>query len=1040
MLNKSKLNRIAIAVAMSVGMSTAAMAQETSSGITGSVMGPQGNPAAGTVVTITHVPSGSTKTVVVNSAGQFTAKGLRVGGPYNISVDSDKFQDTTVSELYLTLGESYVLNVPLQDEQAIESITVTASSMSTSVFGSTGPSANFNLADIENAPAINRDINDIIRADPRIYIDASFNDAVQCAGSSPRYNSLTLDGVRLNDNFGLNSNGYPTERMPFSFDAIDQVAVELAPFDVQYGGFTACNINAVTKSGTNEVHGSAFYDYTSDSYKGDKVEGDQQDNGSFTEKRYGVNVGFPLIKDTLFFFGSYEKLEGAQLFEYNALGSRVSEADAARVAQIAQDVYNYDVGGFPGSAPIEDEKLLVKLDWNINEDHRASFVYNWNDGFSLSQSDQSSSSLPFSNHYYERGAELTSMVLSVYSDWNSDFTTEFRLGKTDLDNRQISVDAASGFPEVSIRSSDGGTLYLGPDDSRQANDLNWDNITAKLAGTYYLDEHTITAGVEFERLNVFNLFMQHVIGEYRFNSIDDFEAGDVDRIYHNNSAGTNNPNDAAASFTNEMYTFYVQDDFNLTDDVTMMVGLRYDSYASDDRPTENTNFENRYGFKNTGNIDGISLLQPRVGFNWSVNDNMEVRGGVGLYSGGNPNVWISNAYSNDGVTNIDVREFNIPNFSGNVFDTPLSGAGRPLFDVPQALYDRIANTAIGDGDGGTNATDPSFDIPSEWKYALGTTYITDDEYVITADLLYSDKKNSPIIQDLAIADTGANFPDGRPVYGQTGSRRGGSDFLLTNVNGADASAFTASLGVSKDFDNGVDASLSYSYTDAKDVNPMTSSVAFSNYSNIAVSDPQNPGVATSDYQIQHRFTATLGYAVELFDGYDTKFNIFGAANEGKPYSYTYSNARIFGDVNNFRGLIYVPEVNDANVVYADGFDLNAFNAFIEEEGLVRGQIMERNSLDSDWWVKFDVRVEQEFPGFYKEHKASAFMVIENFGNFLDSDWGVFKQGDFVGEDIIEVGLNSDNQYVYNRFLTPAQQSPNRNASLWEIRIGVKYSF
>ncbi len=282
MFKKTKLNRIAIAVAMSVGMSTAAMAQETSSGITGKVVGPQGNAAPGTVVTITHVPSGTTKTTVVNSSGQFSAKGLRVGGPYSVKVDSDKFEDTLVNDVYLTLGESYNLNLALEMEQGVESIVVTASAISSSAFGGTGPAANFNLADLENAPAINRDINDVIRADPRVYIDESFNDAVQCAGASPRFNSLTLDGIRMNDNFGLNSNGYPTERMPFSFDAIEQVAVELAPFDVQYGGFTACNINAVTKSGTNEIHGSSFFDYSNDSLKGDTVQGREQDKGNYT--------------------------------------------------------------------------------------------------------------------------------------------------------------------------------------------------------------------------------------------------------------------------------------------------------------------------------------------------------------------------------------------------------------------------------------------------------------------------------------------------------------------------------------------------------------------------------------------------------------------------------------------------------------------------------------------------------------------------------------------------------------------------------------
>ncbi|KXI29260.1 TonB-dependent receptor [Paraglaciecola hydrolytica] len=1048
MLRNTKLNRIAIAVAMSMGMATAAFAQETSSGISGKIVGPQGTPAAGTVITITHIPSGTVKTTTVNAAGQFSAKGLRVGGPYKVTVDSNQYQDTTVSEVYLNLGEVYGLDLSLEADQQVESIVVTGSSLSSSAFGDTGPAANFNLADLENAPSINRDINDVIRADPRIYIDESFNDAVQCAGASPRYNSLTLDGVRMNDNFGLNSNGYPTERMPFSFDAIEQVTVELAPFDVQYGGFTACNINAVTKSGTNEVHGSAFFDYTSDSFKGDSVEGEKQDNGNYTEKRYGVNVGFPLISDTLFGFFSYEKVEGVQLFSYDALGSRVTQAEVDQVTSIAQSVYGYDVGGMPGSAPVEDEKILVKLDWNINEDHRASLVYNWNDGFSLSQSDSGSSVLPLSNHYYERGAELTSVVASLYSDWTADFSTELRIGSSKLENRQNSIDAASGFAEAQI-STASGTIYIGPDDSRQSNELNYDTDTFKLAATYYMDNHKISGGIEYEKLDVFNLFMQHTVGEYRFRSIADFEAGKPNAIYYNNSAGTNNPADAGASFANTTTTLYVQDDFDLTDDIQMMVGLRYDKFSTDDTPTLNQNFQNRYGFANTGTVDGMDLIQPRIGFNWRVQDNLEVRGGVGRYSGGNPNVWISNAYSNDGVTNIEARQGAIPNFSAStLFNIPLTGQGRPIYDIPQAMFDVVANTSITSGDGGVNATDPDFKMPHEWKFAIGGTFITEDDYLISADLMYTKKKDSPILVDLALTDSGADAPDGRPIYGSNG-RFDGSDLLLTNVKGSDGDSKVLSLAVSKDYDFGLDASLAYAFTRSTDVNPMTSSTAGSNFGNVAVSDLNNPGVATSDYETRHRFTMTLSYKHEFIDGYDTKFSLFGTANEGKPISYTYNNEAMFRDSNDYRSLIYVPLENDPNVVYeaytdpdtgvVTPFDLDGFNKLIDDEGLTRGSIMGRNSSSADWWVKFDVRVEQELPAFFEGHKASAFFVVENLGNLLNDDWGVFRQGSFVGDDVIAAYINDQGQYVYNRYL-PSEQGINRGASLWEVRMGVKYRF
>ena len=303
---------LSLAIAACVGVSGAALANETTSAIKGQIKGPSGNPAAGTKITIVHLPSGSTKETETNDAGYFTAKGLRVGGPYRVVVDSDVFADQTFNNINLQVGADYPVNVTLERQSDVEQIVVTGRPISR-MSGGTGPAATFTLEDLENQPAINRDLKDIVRIDPRVTIDDS-RGSINCGGGNPRFNSLTLDGVRMNDNFGLSSNGYPTIGAPFSFDSIEQVAVELAPFDVQYGGFTSCNINAVTKSGGNEVHGGVFFDYTNDSMKGDKIEGEDYDNGDYTEKRYGFNVGLPLIKDNLFLFTSYEKVEGVKQY------------------------------------------------------------------------------------------------------------------------------------------------------------------------------------------------------------------------------------------------------------------------------------------------------------------------------------------------------------------------------------------------------------------------------------------------------------------------------------------------------------------------------------------------------------------------------------------------------------------------------------------------------------------------------------------------------------------------------------------------------
>ena len=1030
------LSRIAGALVVAFGLSTSVISTDalanTTSSIKGQISGPQGNPAAGTKITITHVPSGTTKSATVNDAGIFVAQGLRVGGPYTVIADSDTFEDATVNNIFLTLDSTYPLNVALNPQQDLETIVVTGRKVNMNS-GGTGPATHFSADDLSSAPAINRDLKDIVRIDPRIYIDESRSDAIQCGGGSPRFNSLTVDGVRMNDSFGLNDNGYPTTRIPFSYDSIDQVAVELAPFDVKYGGFTACNINAVTKSGTNEIHGSVFMDYTNDSMKGDSIEGEDQDNGSYSEKRYGFNLGMPLIEDELFLFVSYEKLDGEQFFSYAPFGSNVSQADLDRVVQITNDQYNYDAGVMPAGMPVEDEKILVKFDWNINEEHRASFIYNYNDGFKLDQSDEWG--LTLDSHFYESGAELNSFSGALNSDWSDNFSTEIRIGHTELEGRQKSLDSASSFGEVQIRHG-GTTIFLGPDDSRQSNEMNWENTTFKISGNYYLDEHTITAGYEYETLTAFNLFMQHTQGEFRFDSIDDYEAGMASVVYYNNSAGSNIPSDASQEFTYGMHSFYLQDEYTFSDiDATLMFGFRYDTYTSDDAPRSNAKFEERYGFANNATFDGISLFQPRVGFNWSVDESLEVRAGFGLYSGGNPNVWLSNSYSNDGLVQVGLRSFDV-----DLFNTPMTNGGTPGFEVPQDMYDEVQNSPIQGGDGAVNALDPDFKMPSEWKYSIGATYTTEDDVIISADLLYNQKVNSAMITDAGLRYSSVSSPDGRPTYEEVAGRN--SDYVLTN-DFLDGSSTIISLALRKSFDFGLDASFGYSYTNSEDANPMTSAVSGSNYGNLAVTDALNPDITTSNYEIPHRFTMNLSYAVELIDGLTTRFSLFGQANQGQAYSYTFDGSDdAFGDSNwnGSRQLLYVPLENDPNVVYGADFDKAAFDAFVSAEGLTRGEITGRNAQNADWYTSFDLKINQEIPGFKDGHKGNAFFVIKNVGNMLNDDWGVMNQGQFVGNRMVGMSIE-DGKYVYEDFNAGNEdQVYYKEASLWEMRIGVSYDF
>lgn len=1045
----------------------AALAQETTSAIRIDTYRGDGTPASGVTVTVTDTRTGSARSNTTGDAGTVTFAGLRVGGPYTVTTSGSGVGDQTVTDIFLRLGDTYLLPLSLSTT-SLEEVIVTAAQVQTQQIA-LGPASTFGIDDLQDSPAINRDIRDIIRFDPRVYQDVADVGNIQCAGANPRFNSLTVDGVRLNDNFGLNRNGYPTERQPFSFDSLQQVAVELAPFDVQYGGFTACNINAVTKSGTNEFTGSAFFDYTDDGLRGDKLEGDRLDLGSFDEKRYGFNLGGPILKDRLWFFVAYEKQEAANLFDRGPVGSGravevlgVSQAQYDEILDILQSIYAYDPGGLPFSLPNDDEKYTIKLDWDITDTQRFAFTYNHNDGFNIAESDGDADELEFSNHYYERGAELNSYTGALFSDWTDRFSTEIRASFLNLDNRQISL-GGSTFGEFRIETwnqDSGGNwqvanVYAGGDDSRQANDLEYDTVNLKLAGTYALDNHILTFGYERDDLEVFNLFLQHVNTENRFDEecgpdnpngcIDALREGRPDDVYYGNAAPNNNPIDAAADWGYVINTLYFQDEMILANGtVTVVAGLRYDWYESDDFPTENPNFVERQGFTNADNFDGEDLLQPRLGVTWDVNGNLVLRGGVGLFSGGNPNVWLSNNFSNDGITQIQLREGVLEDIYGrdfSLFDIPLGpdGNGRPGYDVPTDFFDAVANSS---GNSGVNALDPNFKIPSAWKANLGATWFFADNYTLTGDILWSQSDDSAIVINGTAVQTGT-APDGRPIY--TDPRRFRSDFILTNVTGDDAESLSLSLALSAQYDNGFDWSVGYAYTDAEEVSPMTSSVAFSNFANIAVSDFNNPGRATANYEIPHRFVLRAGYEAFWWDDNRTKFTLFAQANEGRPFSYTFArdDGDVFGDFIDNRHLLYVPDgPSDPLVTYGPNFDQDAFFQYLDDTGLsgYAGSIAPRNEFNSGWWGSFDIRIEQEFPGFADDHRFAGFIIIRNFCNLLNDGWCTFKEVSFPRRQaVVDMELEGD-QYLYETFLPGAGETRVSDPSLYEIRVGIRYDF
>lgn len=1058
MFAKTKLSKIAVAVALTVGLSTTVMAQETSSTIRGNIQTESGQTVTGAKITVIDTRTNSVREFTSSDSGSFTIRGLRIGGPYTVIVE-DELGSRTVEGVFANLGEDANLTISLIESSDIERITVTGSA-SGLITESLGPSSNFGFDDLQYQPSIDRDIKDVLQTDPRISIDVTNSNAIQCAGSNNRTNSLTVDGVQQNDNFGLNNNGYPTEGLPFPFDAIDQVDVQLAPFDVTYGGFTGCNINAIFRSGTNDVFGSVFVDYTDDSLQSDETSEGKFDVPAFDEIRYGFTVGAPLIKDKLFIFAAYEKHNPIEILERGPEGSGFAQPIAGltndvldRVRSIASDVYGYQVGQTINSADEVDEKLLIKLDWQINDDHRAALTYQDTESASVSTSGLSGGSYAFTDRYYDRGNDLTALALSVYSDWTSNFFTEFRLAQSEVANGQFPGTSNRSFGDLRINDAIPGVdILLGADEFRQANVLNIDTTNFKLAGTYLLGDHEITGGIEYQNVAVFNLFGPGSQGVFQFDSLDDFENQLASEIRYA-IPGSLIPEDGAAEFDFRQTTVYVQDRYMLTDDLTLTYGLRYDMWDADRDPIANANFQARYGFTNATGPD-FDLLQPRVGFNYILDESTFIYGGLGLFAGGNPNVWLSNNYTNNGVTILSSEVERGDNNSPEAL-AALDGSNTTNFgiEVPDFLIDSLEG-----GDGVVNALDPDFEIPAILKLNLGIQREFADGYLVGFDIIHSRQRNSAKAIPLNTVQVGT-APDGRPIYQDVDlldadcrtaptsddcSGRAGTDYLLTNGD-EDGESTVFSTFLSKRWDSGLNINTGYAYMDAEEGSPMNSSTVSSNFGNLSVIDLNEPGIATSNYEVQHRFTLNLGYTKEFFKDYDTRFNLFFVRQKGRAYSINFDGDPGFGDERFFedRNLLYIPLENDPLVEYADGFDLAAFNQFIADNGLEgsRGTILNRNSQNSPWWGRVDLRVSQEIPGFMQNHRGEIYFAVRNLGNLLNKDWGALRQVNFeFNNPVLDASIQDNGTYLYRNWDGDRGTDLNLTGSTWSMRVGVKYTF
>lgn len=968
---------------LAMAMSTvAAYAQETTGKIRGVVEG-DGVGVGGATITVTHVPSGTTATTVADEDGFFNVYGLRVGGPYTVTATSGG-QTSTVTVRNVGLGDSSLISVPLGGGTGVSAVTITAAAANNANYNN---SIGFSEGDIASMPSVNRDLKDTVRVDPFVELDIANLKAMVVGGVSNRYNSITIDGVKQNDDFGLNNGtGTPTQRSPLSLEAVAAVSVNTAPFSVTYNDFLGANLNAVTKSGTNDFHFSVY---------GETI-GVRRFNFDSTtnERTWGATLGGPIWRDHLFFFLSYEKYDTTNPFPSGPVGSgrplEITETTQAQVDTITTNLntiygFNYDVNnplnGAGGLAAV-DEKYFARVDWNITDDHRLSLTYQDTYGDRQVEGIRASNTvtrlLPLRSHYYTLSDQLTTYTAQLNSSWTPNLSTEIALSYKEVVRGQVpNAGCATGptgtgdetceFGQFTIYVTSNTTINAGPDNSRHANELANNTTGGIFRLRYNAGDHALLFGFEVSKLEVFNLFFQNTEAVYTFRpssatnglpagntGLDNFLIRRPSQVSYSNAIvdangdGFRNELDLAAAFGYKQWSWYAQDEWHVTDDLDLLFGLRYVRYTSDDVPVANSFFNARYGFTNALNIDGKSELLPRFGFRWTMND-WRFSGGVGLFSGGQPNVWLSNNYSTSGVLGVNVF-CDLETVGHNTSTCPSSVAdallGAPIpanagFDVPAALealldpslpaIDNLKRAA------NVNAQDPDFKLPSSWKLSLSaSTQAWDWNFGI--DFLYTRVNEAVTWVDLRGGLTPvATAPDGRPIYRNRSQRAafigvsgsdGGSDLMITNTNQGWSRSFA--LSMYRSFDNGIDFRISQTWNRAMDVNGGMSTTASSSYGNNAVRDPVNPGLSTSVYEIRYSTKVSITWTKEFFGDYKTQITLFGERRSGNPYSLVFrpvtstgstSNASVdqFGDVFGGRQLLYAPTVAQSYVPPATGF-------------------------------------------------------------------------------------------------------------------------
>ena len=1058
----------------------------TNSSISGNVYDKDSQTLPGASILAVHTPSGTRYSASTDGTGNFSISNMRVGGPYKITITFVGFSDFSENEVYLQLGENKTFKIVLA-EQSNELQEVVVKAVRDNTFNSqrTGAQTVINSDKIKALPSLSRNIADFARLTPQAQLRG--DDILSIGGQNNRFNAIYIDGAVSNDVFGLaanGTNGGQTGVSPISVDAIEQFQVSVAPYDVKLSGFAGGAISAITRSGTNNFEGSAYFLNRDESIAGKTPPSLAGANGrqklaDFTAQTYGVRAGGALITDKLFYFINYERQdnETPQPFDVSTYlgpsGSRIGEL-RTKLA-----IYGYDAGVFDNNVrTLVSDKLIAKLDWNINDNHKLSLKHSYVTADELSPSRSSANAINFVNGSQTFKSVTNSTALELNSRFGNKFSNNLVVAFTNVDDDRN----PAGNPFPTVRINDGSTrnnINFGAEGFSTANLLEQRVLTITDNFEINVGKNKITIGTHNEFSQSKNVFFGNNFGSYTFRSLDDFL---LDRkpitfvMNYSLIGGEGDGSLGAAEFGTKQFGFYVQNEMRLTDNFKLSYGIRVDVPVWEDGLT-NVDFNNRTiplleaAGKNLQGATVVSSIRttphfaPRLGFNYDVNGKKytQIRGGLGVFTSRLPLVWPGGTYNNNGVS------------QGAIFiNTPSSGvipASMPFFNPNPSVASQIEplpasfpRPGSGRVGGDINLFSKDFQLPQVFKASFGVDQKLPLGFVLSSEITYNDNISAVTYENLNIKAASSNLTgaDTRPRYNGRSRVDPTYEGIYLGSNTSEGKAYNVAFTLAKNFRSDfIDANISgtYSYGKSTVLMDATSSQNSSQWRNTeTVNGANSLELSRSDFDPGRRIVSNGNATFKWNKFTKTRIGFFYEGAQGTPISYVYADrGNLLQDTFSSSALIYIPKqqseivlVSTTNNTLTPQQQWEALSAFIEGNEYLRGRkggYAERNGDRLKTSHVVDLKFAQEFTINVgkKKHTLEFTADIFNFTNLLNKNWG---KRYFTGSDQVQLltqesFIGSTPTFSYNPVVGNTinqAEDVGLNSSRWQMQTGVRYTF